>query len=939
MRKYFLLVIHASLCLSIVFAQKKPINHSVYDDWQNITNPIISKSGNIIYYQIAKQEGDNTLEVKNKNNITLLTIDRGSDPRLSNNEKYFISLIKPFYKEIKESKNKKNKDKNPLTDSLYIHNFTKDTTYKISRVNSYKMALHDTEYLAYITESEVMEKTDTSTTDNALDSIPKKSKDTKKTHKILHVLNLSNGDSVQIPHVDQYHWSPNEKHLVYTIVNDTSKDSTLLSMNGIYIIHTESLLSQKISSYQRNFNSFTFDDDDEKLVFLADNSDEKALLKDYKVYFYSAQLDSAIVLLNSENTSMPNDWYISGSGRFSFSQNGQKLYLGISPIPAVKDTSLIESDHAKLDIWHWKDDYLQTQQLVTLHRDRNQSFPAVYHFGSQKLIPLSDEKTNRVSFTDDANEEWALVHSNFGHRISAQWEGSTKNRITLVSTETGQEKVIYDEFNGTGNLSPDGNYVLLFDRDSANWISYQVSNGQFITLNEGLPISFVHEDHDMPSLPRAYGMAAWSSDGKSVAIYDRYDIWSFKLNGSDKKMITNGYGRDNGISLRYLDLSDIVSTRRPSTLIDLTSEVYLTAFDETTKYKGLYKTFPLKNKNPQQIILAPHTYKNIHASSDKKSFIYTKEDYIHSPDLYLFHKNRETQLSFINPQQQNYNWGTAEHIKWVTPNGHEAEGILYKPEDFDPNKKYPVIAYFYEKLSQDLYSYHPPAPTPSRLNIPYFVSNGYLVFAPDIRYEIGHPGRSAEEYVNSGMKYLAQNSWVDSTKLGIQGQSWGGYQVAHLITRTDMYAAAWAGAPVVNMTSAYGGIRWQTGLSRQFQYENTQSRIGKNLWEAHDLYIQNSPLFFMDRVKTPVAIMHNDEDGAVPWYQGIEMFTALRRLQKPVWLLNYNGDAHNLMKRENRKDIQIREAQFFDHFLKGKPAAPWIEHGVPAIKKGIDWGL
>jgi len=190
------------------------------------------------------------------------------------------------------------------------------------------------------------------------------------------------------------------------------------------------------------------------------------------------------------------------------------------------------------------------------------------------------------------------------------------------------------------------------------------------------------------------------------------------------------------------------------------------------------------------------------------------------------------------------------------------------------------------------------------------------------------------------MHYLARNNeWVDSTKMGIQGQSWGGYQVAHLITRTTMYAAAWSGAPVVNMTSAYGGIRWQSGMSRQFQYEHTQSRIGKPLWDAIDLYIENSPLFFMKNVHTPVAIMHNDNDGAVPWYQGIEFFTALRRLNKPVWLLNYNGDEHNLVNRENRKDIQIREAQFFDHFLKGKPSPDWIKKGVKATEKGIDWGL
>jgi dipeptidyl aminopeptidase/acylaminoacyl peptidase len=378
--------------------------------------------------------------------------------------------------------------------------------------------------------------------------------------------------------------------------------------------------------------------------------------------------------------------------------------------------------------------------------------------------------------------------------------------------------------------------------------------------------------------------------------------------------------------------------RIPYTIVDEGKPVFLSGFNKIDKNQGLYK---LGKKDISKLWSGPYTYRMLSADDKINKVIYTKEDYQNSPDLYLLadFKN-ETKLTDINPQQEDYNWGTAELVHWTTPKGYKSEGILYKPEDFDPNKKYPIIAYFYETLSDGLYTYQAPAPTPSRLNIPYFVSNGYLVFAPDIRYETGYPGKSAEEFINSGMHYLARNNnWVDSTKMGIQGQSWGGYQVAHLITRTDMYAAAWSGAPVVNMTSAYGGIRWGTGMSRQFQYENTQSRIGKPLWEARDLYIENSPLFFMDKVNTPVAIMHNDNDGAVPWYQGIEFFTALRRLNKPVWLLNYNGDDHNLIQRQNRKDIQIREAQFFDHFLKGKPAANWIKKGVKATEKGIDWGL
>ena len=346
-------------------------------------------------------------------------------------------------------------------------------------------------------------------------------------------------------------------------------------------------------------------------------------------------------------------------------------------------------------------------------------------------------------------------------------------------------------------------------------------------------------------------------------------------------------------------------------------------------------------------------------SKNGLSFIFSKENYLESPNFFYADLSKEKrfpvfnkfgditskiypeleQLSNINPQQNEYNWGTAELYTWKTYTGKTSTGIVYKPEGFDPKKKYPMICYFYEKLSNGVYSYQPPSPTPSRLNISFFVSRGYIVFAPDIYYTTGHPGNDAYNHIVSGARALVKAGFVDSTKIGIQGQSWGGYQVAYLITKTKLFKAAWAGAPVANMTSAYGGIRWESGLNRQFQYEKQQSRIGASLWDKPQLYIENSPLFHLPKVQTPLAIMHNDADGAVPWYQGIELFTGLKRLGKPVWMLNYNGEAHNLVERRNRKDIQIREQQFFDWLLKGEKPAKWITEGVPAIDKGKDWGL
>jgi dipeptidyl aminopeptidase/acylaminoacyl peptidase len=296
-------------------------------------------------------------------------------------------------------------------------------------------------------------------------------------------------------------------------------------------------------------------------------------------------------------------------------------------------------------------------------------------------------------------------------------------------------------------------------------------------------------------------------------------------------------------------------------------------------------------------------------------------------------------LSDATPQQSEYRWGTAELVDWRSADGDVLQGVLYKPDDFDPSKKYPMMVYFYERLSDNLHGHVVPAAGSSSINISFYVSRGYIVFTPDIPYRIGYPGESAFNAIVPGVLSVLSRGFVDEQRVGVQGHSWGGYQIAYLITKTDIFRAAEAGAPVANMVSAYGGIRWESGMSRMFQYEKTQSRLGGTLWETPMRYIENSPIFWADKVNTPLLMMHNDEDGAVPWEQGIEYFVALRRLGKPVWMLNYNGEAHGLRKAVTRKDWAVRMQQFFDHYLLEAPAPVWLEEGVPATEKGRHLGL
>lgn len=299
---------------------------------------------------------------------------------------------------------------------------------------------------------------------------------------------------------------------------------------------------------------------------------------------------------------------------------------------------------------------------------------------------------------------------------------------------------------------------------------------------------------------------------------------------------------------------------------------------------------------------------------------------------------KSVQLTNLGNQQNDYLWGKAELTSWTSLDGKMLEGVIYKPANFDPNKKYPLIVNFYERNAETLYSYRTPEPHRSTVDYRLYNSNGYIVFNPDIRYEEGYPGESCFNSVMPGIASLIAQGYIDEKAIAAQGHSWGGYQVAYLATRTNLFAAIESGAPVVNMFSAYGGIRWGTGLNRSFQYEHGQSRIGATPWESPLRYQENSPLFTMDKVSTPILIMHNDADGHVPWYQGIEYFVALKRLQKPVWLLNYTGEPHWPLKMANRVDFQKRMLQFFDHYLKGTPMPQWMSEGIKAVDQPFELG-
>ena len=969
-------------------AQKKPLTHAVYDGWQSINERYISSNGKWVVYTITPQEGDATLVIQASDNSYKKEIPRGYAAAITEDSRFVICKIRPLFAATRDAKIRKKKPDEMPKDSLAIVELGKDSVQRIPRIKSCKTPEKGTgQWMAYLCEKSlpsVTPKPDSLTQLNSLlsmadslarvaDSLRNKANEAKtkglvalKSAKAagkpkgdpveegaeLVLRNLYTGEEKRFPLVSDFYFSKTGN----TCIIETTRSNVDTLLKAAILWHN--LATAKTDTVLRGFNdakNFVVDEAGAQLAFIAErDSSSKALQKFYKLYYYRTGMDSARLRVDINTSGVTKGLTVSESLLPEFSKNGQKLFFGLMPVRKPKDTTLVDFETARLDIWHYKDDYLQPQQLVQLNTELQKSFRAVLNGDDNKVIQLGAEDAENITLADEGNADYVLATSTKGNRIEGQWQGFTKYNAWIISTGDGARKLVKEKQRGLFTISPKGKYVIWYDASQKNYFTYAVQTGVITNVTKSIKVPLYEEDDDHPDDPPAHGLMKWHENDKYVYVYDKYDVWQCDPEAkSAPRSLTNGYGRSHKIIYRY------TATDKEEKFITDTQTVAFKMLNEVNKEGGLTfhsmkdTSFPGYGTNGKfQIGL------QVLKAKGSAKYLFTLESYNVPPVLEILQDTlvewtnidvngskipykdsiMVRPLYYSNPQQKDYNWLTAELVKWTMFDGKPSEGLLFKPEDFDAKKKYPIVFYFYERFSDDLYIYRAPAPSASTINIPYFVSNGYLVFVPDIHYKNGEPGESAYNSIVSAAKYFTKKAWVDSTKMAIQGQSWGGYQVAYLVTRTNMFAVAEAGAPVSNMTSAYGGIRWQTGLNRQFQYERSQSRIGYTLWQRPDLYIKNSPLFKADKINTPLLITHNDADGSVPWYQGIEFFTALRRLGKKVWMLQYNGEDHNLVERRNRKDLSIRLSQYFDHFLKGAPAPHWMTEGLPATLKGVDWG-
>ena len=917
----------AALCCAPLMGQNKPLDHDVYDGWQSVRNVKISPDGKLLAWEVAPQEGDGTLYLRNLSTGAEISVPRGTSLKWAQDGAWGLFTVKAPFADTRQAKiDKKKKDEQPK-DSLARIDLRALAWEMVGEAGTTALGYDAAPYL--FTAQEV--------------------KDRKS--KSLLVINTATGSVDTLKNVSEFAASKSGSRLV-TIAAKEEKDS--LSRSAVILYDFPKGSIDTLSADRKAYAGLRWNDAGDKLIFTATDQEEKEdgtprhgiYLAQEQVLTKDTRRTPAVTawrtceLLAPDCAELPEGWVVSANCRPQFSNRYSRVLLDLTEYFPAKDTTVYEFEAAQLDIWVWNKRNLPPMDKVAGSR-RPQRSAAVNLDRPGRLLVLSEGPSDRIRYFDGGEAPYALSLNTARYDIDNMWAADSRADVALVSLQDGSRRALREGAAGYTVPSTYGKYLAWFNPEDGNWYCLDVATGTQVNLTGATGVAFWDEEDDHPTggyVPIEY--PDWAGADEALLLCDRYDLWRFSPDGRKAECLTRGAGRRDRVQYRLVGLGRKNNPYLYQNVesVPLKGELTLSAFNEVDKRNGYARIDAARGGEPQGF-LAEKSYSTLTKAEEAATTAYLMGDFRHPMDLYVAPDlwGSAQKLSAINPQQAQYRWGDVQLVHWQAYDGTPLDGLLFTPDGLDKAGSYPLMIYFYEKYSETLYNYRAPAPSRSTVNSPFFVSRGYVVFIPDIVYVDGHPGESAYNCICAGAEAMcAQFPFIDKSRMAIQGQSWGVYQTAYLVTRTNMFAAAGAGAPVGNMTSAYGGIRWESGNSRIGQYEHGQSRVGKTLWEdgGLDLYIENSPVFHAPNVTTPVLIMHNDSDGAVPWYQGIEFFMSLRRLGKPAWLLEYNNEQHNLSERRNSKDLSIRLSQFFDHYLLGAPEPVWMKEGIPYARKG-----
>lgn len=864
----------------------------------------LSDNGEWFTYSVWPDRGDGEVRVQRVNGNSTYTLELGNNPRITTNGEWVGA-----FRRVALATQLKQKRKAPKQ-GLFLLNTANGAITEFDNVRSFSFS-NDGQWVA-IHHYQSKEVEDL------------KSKNRKLGTEVT-LRNLASGTDLSIPFVSSMRFDSLSTHLVYAVV-DTSGNE-----NGIFAYDLSAGESNSINEETNGFYSnLTWDEQRGRIAFTKTTLDDSYSEGNASIHMWETKNGKLQTLVNNDEGN--DGWVLRSNNRLQFTNDGERLFFGFTPqaivdLDAEKDEEEDEIDiydvddiiaDRGMDLWHGDDPRIKTHEKVTWNQRKRRTYTAVYHIKKKNWVQLADLEMPFVQISH--NKDVVLGNTNEPYLKEVTWDGTYQDWYTL-GLGKGEKAKITSHHSGPVYLSPEGKYAVYYN--DKNWHLYDIKKKTTRNLTAEMEVPFANEDHDYPSNVPGYGIAGWTEGDKDVLIYDKYDIWQFSTKDNAALNITGGLGREAKRIFRARNL------KPGAPIYENGDDLFLTSYHDLNKNFGFYSA-KIGEKGVTQLLEEEKKFTFVTKADGSDRILYKREAYDEFPNIWTadnwkFENTRQLTNLHMDLHEK-WNWGKAELIDWLSLDGTYIQGVVIKPDNYDPNKRYPIMTYYYRFFTNRLHDFNEPK-TNHRPVFAQYVSDDYVVFLPDIRFEIGRPGFAATKSLVPGIQKLVELGIADEDKLGLHGHSWSGYQTAFIITQTDIFDAAVSGAPVSNMTSAYGGIRWASGLARQFQYEKTQSRIGGSVIEYLERYIENSPLFFVDKINTPMLIQHGDADGAVPWYQSIELYLAMRRYNKDVVFLQYHDEPHHLQKFPNKLDYAIRMKQYFDYYLKGIGEPEWILKG------------
>ena len=721
--------------------------------------------------------------------------------------------------------------------------------------------------------------------------------------------------------------------------------------NGVFVLSTTNWQRRALDNARADYTRLTWDDSGTSIAALR-GTDRRGFTEKENALVAYVGLESAepatFVFDRKALSGLPDSMVISEKGTLSWSPDHSRIFVGLKPqeaSPPRRDSTTAVEPTGNVDVWHWKDRYIQPVQMVRAQQDRNRTFTASVLLAQKKVVPLADERMDRVQVTRDG--AWAIGQDDKDH--VDDWKPQLAD-VYRVNTTTGERTPVLKAQERSLGLSPDGKYFLYW-KDKQVW-AYDVAANKHLAITQSAPVSFVNAENDYVGEKPAYGISGFTKDGKSVILDHEYDLWLVSLDGSTMpRNLTNGVGTKSGVRFRYVRLEPDDNAPAAAGFgggggggraggnggtVDLSKPVLLSAFNEQDKKAGYYR---LDGDQLTKLVFEDRNFGRPIKAKNADRVLVTRETFVEFPDYWVTNSRFEnpTRLTEANPQQAQFKWGHRILIDYKDKDGHKLQGTLAIPDDYQPGQKLPMLVYFYEKLSDQQNHYEVPryASAPQYAD---YVSNGYLVLLPDIYY---HTGRSHTDMLNSveaAVKRVEDLGYADPKRVGLHGGSYSGQGGAYISTQSKMFAAIAIRAAAVDLIADFNQL-WKTTGTNQHRYDTYgQGRFGTNPYDNLSLFMDQSAVFHAQTMNTPLLIFQGTNDGSTEWLQGVEFYNALRFLKKPVIFLSYEGEGHGFTRYDNQYDVEVRMHQFYDHYLKGAPAVEWIANGVPFIKKQTPTG-